>query len=458
MLEHKIAQLEERLAHARVIDTGDVDTSVVSVGSDGAPARRRREARPSSTTSSAPRRRTRPSTSSRTSRRSARRSSATRRARPSRSSTPRGVAEVQDPGDQGRLALRPERTASRAMALPKRFPDRDEIAAVRAEAEQSLEAGGRGRARDVSPRRARAWRGASMGKLVFLDLVDRSGRIQLLCPPSRVSECVDVDLGDIVGVAGLPDEDAARRAVAARRRARAAREDPRAAARHLPRPHRRRAALPPALPRPADERGDARRLPRCARGSSRRPRVTSTATASSRSRRRCCSRATAAPSPEPFVTHSQRARRGPLPARSPTELYLKRLIVGGLERVYEIGKDFRNEGVSYKHQPEFTMLEWYEAYADYRDTMARIERLVERVATDVNGGTTVTFRGHEIDLQAPWERRRLRRGARARTSSGRATRPSSARWLTERGVDDERRQGLGAARRPRVLATSSSRA
>ena len=59
--------------------------------------------------------------------------------------------------------------------------------------------------------------------------------------------------------------------------------------------------------------------------------------------------------------------------RIATELYLKRLIVGGLEKVYEIGKDFRNEGVSYKHNPEFTMLEWYEAYADYQDTMRRIE-------------------------------------------------------------------------------------
>ena len=62
--------------------------------------------------------------------------------------------------------------------------------------------------------------------------------------------------------------------------------------------------------------------------------------------------------------------------RIATELYLKRLIVGGLEKVYELGKDFRNESVSYKHQPEFTMLEWYEAYADYRDTMERIEQLV----------------------------------------------------------------------------------
>ena len=116
-------------------------------------------------------------------------------------------------------------------------------------------------------------------------------------------------------------------------------------------------------------------------GSSRRSARHSTSRASSRSRRRSCSRATAAPSPEPFVTHHNELDQD-FYLRIATELYLKRLIVGGLERVYEIGKDFRNEGVSYKHQPEFTMLEWYEAYADYRDTMARIEKLVEAVALE----------------------------------------------------------------------------
>ena len=105
----------------------------------------------------------------------------------------------------------------------------------------------------------------------------------------------------------------------------------------------------------------------------------------------------------PFVTHSNELDAD-LYLRIATELYLKRLIVGGLERVYEIGKDFRNEGVSYKHQPEFTMLEWYEAYADYTDTMARIETLLERVAREVTGGTVVTFRGHEVDLKPPWAR------------------------------------------------------
>src|SRR5439155_11654566 len=106
---------------------------------------------------------------------------------------------------------------------------------------------------------------------------------------------------------------------------------------------------------------------------------------------------------KPFVTHSNELDRD-VYLRIATELYLKRLIVGGLEKVYELGKDFRNEGVSFKHNPEFTMIEWYEAYADYRDTMARIEGLVETVARETTGGTLVTFRGQEIDLKAPWRR------------------------------------------------------
>jgi lysyl-tRNA synthetase class 2 len=109
---------------------------------------------------------------------------------------------------------------------------------------------------------------------------------------------------------------------------------------------------------------------------------------------------------QPFVTHSDELDSD-LYLRIATELYLKRLIVGGLERVYEIGKDFRNESVSYKHQPEFTMLEWYEAYTDYRDTMARVETLVEQVALDVLGTTRIVFRGNEIDLKAPWRRVRF---------------------------------------------------
>jgi lysyl-tRNA synthetase class 2 len=106
---------------------------------------------------------------------------------------------------------------------------------------------------------------------------------------------------------------------------------------------------------------------------------------------------------EPFVTHWN-ALDADYYLRIATELYLKRLIVGGLEKVYEIGKDFRNEGVSFKHNPEFTMLEWYEAYADYRDTMERIEQLVSRTAEEVLGTTKAAFRATEIDFAAPWQR------------------------------------------------------
>jgi lysyl-tRNA synthetase, class II len=101
----------------------------------------------------------------------------------------------------------------------------------------------------------------------------------------------------------------------------------------------------------------------------------------------------------PFTTHHNALDRD-FYLRVATELYLKRLIVGGLERVYELGKDFRNEGVDTTHNPEFTMLEWYEAYADYLDIAERCERLVHAVAQAVG------YSG-EIDLTPPWRRETL---------------------------------------------------
>jgi lysyl-tRNA synthetase class 2 len=98
----------------------------------------------------------------------------------------------------------------------------------------------------------------------------------------------------------------------------------------------------------------------------------------------------------PFTTHHNALDRD-LYLRIATELYLKRLIVGGLERVYELGKDFRNEGLSPKHNPEFTMVEWYEAYADYEDEARRLERLVAQAASAVD------YHG-ELDFSAPWRR------------------------------------------------------
>jgi lysyl-tRNA synthetase class 2 len=102
---------------------------------------------------------------------------------------------------------------------------------------------------------------------------------------------------------------------------------------------------------------------------------------------------------QPFTTHHNALDRDFF-LRIADELYMKRLIVGGLERVYEIGKDFRNEGISHKHNPEFTMLEWYEAYADYDDIAARLEELVSGVAAEVGYGGPV-------DFTPPWRRLRL---------------------------------------------------
>jgi lysyl-tRNA synthetase class 2 len=105
----------------------------------------------------------------------------------------------------------------------------------------------------------------------------------------------------------------------------------------------------------------------------------------------------------PFSTH-HRALDVDLYLRISLELYLKRLLVGGLERVYEIGRNFRNEGVDRTHNPEFTMLEVYQAYGDYHTMMDLTEALVRDSALAVRGSTTVPFRGSELDLAAPWRR------------------------------------------------------
>jgi len=287
------------------------------------------------------------------------------------------------------------------MSLPKRFPDRDEVAAVRAEAER-LEPGD-----EASEKRRLAGRVMArreMGKLVFLDLVDRSGRIQLLCDTSRTGE-IDVDLGDIVGVTGAP--------------ARARRGEPSLAVDELEVLAKIGRPLPDTFHGVTDveTRYRQRYLDLLVNEETRaafelRTRIVTAV-------RRYLDSAgfleveTPVLQPryggafaEPFVTHYN-ALDADYYLRIATELYLKRLIVGGLEKVYELGKDFRNEGMSYKHTPEFTMVEWYEAYTDYRDQMARVEQLVETVAAETTGGTKSTFRGHEVDLRAPWRRLKL---------------------------------------------------
>ncbi|WP_275695643.1 lysine--tRNA ligase [Fredinandcohnia quinoae] len=108
-------------------------------------------------------------------------------------------------------------------------------------------------------------------------------------------------------------------------------------------------------------------------------------------------------SARPFVTHHN-ALDIPLYMRIAIELHLKRLIVGGLEKVYEIGRVFRNEGVSTRHNPEFTMIELYEAYADYKDIMNLTENLVAHIAQEVLGTTTIPYGEHQVNLQPEWKR------------------------------------------------------
>ena len=105
----------------------------------------------------------------------------------------------------------------------------------------------------------------------------------------------------------------------------------------------------------------------------------------------------------PFVTHHN-ALDVDLKLRIAPELFLKRLVVGGFERVFEIGRVFRNEGISTRHNPEFTMLELYQAYADFADIMVLVEELVAHLATELHGTTRLTYDGRDLDLSTPWRR------------------------------------------------------
>jgi lysyl-tRNA synthetase class 2 len=284
------------------------------------------------------------------------------------------------------------------MTAPKRFPDREEIAAVRAETEP-LDDGATGATTRRVAGRVMARR--DMGKLVFLDLVDRSGRIQLLCPVERTGE-IDVHLGDVVGATGSP--------------AKSRRGEPSLMVDSLELLSRIRTPLPDTFHGLTDveQRYRRRYLDLLMNPESRDIALVRARMVAAIRRILDADGFVEVETPvlqpryggafaEPFVTHWNFLDTD-VYLRIATELYLKRLIVGGLEKVYEIGKDFRNEGVSFKHNPEFTMLEWYEAYADYQDTMERIEQLVAHTAEGVLGTTIVAFRGHEIDLKPPWRR------------------------------------------------------
>jgi lysyl-tRNA synthetase, class II len=286
------------------------------------------------------------------------------------------------------------------MTLPHRFPDREEIAAVRAEAE-TLEPQATGSEHALA---GRIMGRRDMGKLVFLDLVDRSGQIQLLAQPDELGG-LDIDQGDVVGVRGNATKTK--------------RGEPSLAVTKL--------QLLAKIGRPlpdtyhgvvdAETRYRKRYLDLLVNEETRRDFLVRSEVVAAIRRYLDARGFVEVETPilqpryggalaEPFVTHSNELGAD-LYLRIADELYLKRLIVGGLEKVYEIAKDFRNESISYKHQPEFTMLEWYEAYADYEDAMALIEDLLRVVTQEATGSTKVSFRGNEIDFGPPWMRMSL---------------------------------------------------
>ncbi len=289
-------------------------------------------------------------------------------------------------------------------ALPHRFAGRTAIADLRA-AHEGLEAGAESGTSYRLAGRVMARRG--QGKLVFLDLVDRSGRLQLLAAAdvldAELFERVGgISLGDVVGVEG--------EAITTRR----GELSLRVTGFELLAPNRQ--SLPDTWHGLSDVevRYRQRYLDLLMSPESRELfAVRSRAVSAFRrflDERGFLEVETPVLQPlyggalaRPFTTHHNELGRD-LYLRIATELYLKRLIVGGLEKVYELGKDFRNEGVSYKHNPEFTMLETYEAYADYEDVMRMTEEMVAFAAQEALGTTEVVWKGETIDLKPPWRR------------------------------------------------------
>jgi lysyl-tRNA synthetase class 2 len=281
--------------------------------------------------------------------------------------------------------------------FPHAFPGVVPVATVH-EAHADLPAGEDSDARYRVAGRLHARRG--QGKMAFLDLDDRSGRLQLqarldVLGPERMERLLELDLGDIVGIDGL--------AFRSKRGELSLRvEDVTVLAKSLRPPPDKHHGL-----QDVETRFRRRELDLMANEEARELFLTRARVITAVRRRLDEAGFVEVETPvlqplyggalaRPFTTHHNALDRT-LYLRIATELYLKRLIVGGLERVYELAKDFRNEGISYKHNPEFTMLEWYEAYADYNDAAARLEALVAGVAEAIG------YEG-EIEFAAPWRR------------------------------------------------------
>jgi len=314
--------------------------------------------------------------------------------------------------------------------FPHTFAGVEAIASVRAD-HAGLEPGEETEVAHRVAGRLAARRG--QGKMAFLDLVDRSGRIQLQARVDELGEAgmaalLDLDLGDLVGVDGTalrsrrgeltlrvngytllakslrpaPDKHHGLTDVETRFRHRELDLIANEEAREL---FAVRAKVIAAIRRFLDDNGfievETPILQPLYGGAAARP----------------------------FTTHYNALDRD-FYLRIATELYLKRLIVGGLERVYEIGKNFRNEGLSTKHNPEFTMIEYYEAYADYLDVAARFEQLIAFVAESIG------YQGPH-DFKAPWRRETLAGAIRSRTGidiRALRDRDSLAAGMAERGL------------------------
>jgi len=281
--------------------------------------------------------------------------------------------------------------------FPHDYPGVVPIADVRA-AHAGLQAGAETGARYRVAGRLHARRG--QGKMAFLDLVDRSGRLQLQATldglgEQRMARLLDLDLGDLIGVDGT--------VFATRRGELSLRvEEYAVLAKSLRPPPEKHHGL-----QDVETRSRRRELDLLANPEARALFITRakaiTAVRAFLDSHGFVEVETPVLQPlyggamaRPFVTHHNVLDRD-LYLRIATELYLKRLIVGGLERVYELGKNFRNEGVSFKHNPEFTMLEFYEAYADYEGVARRLQELVSAVAE------AVEYEG-ELDFTSPWRR------------------------------------------------------
>jgi lysyl-tRNA synthetase class 2 len=326
---------------------------------------------------------------------------------------------------------------------PHGFPDRTEIAAVR-ESHQEIEPGEETTDRYRVAGRLTAKRGH--GKASFLDLRDGTGQIQIQARVDELGEdayggLISLDVGDIVGIEGT--------VFASKRGELTVRADAwELLSKSLRPPPEKFHGL-----EDVETRYRRRELDLIANEESRELFLTRTRVISA-IRRWFDSRGfveveTPVLQPlyggalaRPFTTHHNALDRD-LYLRIATELYLKRLIVGGIDKVYELGKDFRNEGVSHKHNPEFTMLEWYEAYADYNDVAEELEGLVSSVAQEVLGTTKVERDGETIDLAPPWRRVTLREAIKERAGIDVMEHPSRERLAEAMDSEADPEEGWG---------------